>query len=78
MEARIAKWGNSLGLRIPLAAVKAIGIKENTMVDLRIKRNEIVISKAKSYKLADLLSKVTAKNRHSEIDTGTVVGEEVW
>jgi antitoxin MazE len=78
MEARIAKWGNSLGLRIPLALVKAIGIKENTMVNLKVKNNEIVVSKTKSYKLNDLLSKITAKNKHHAIDTGNIVGEEVW
>jgi antitoxin MazE len=28
--------------------------------------------------LADLLAQITAENLHDEIDTGTVVGNEVW
>jgi antitoxin MazE len=78
MESRITKWGNSLGIRIPRAMANEIAIDENTTVNLVVKNNDIVISKAKKYKLADLLSGITRNNRHAEISTGQPVGEEVW
>jgi antitoxin MazE len=78
MEARVSKWGNSLGLRIPLSMAKATGLIENTSVELSIKNNEIIIAKSKTYKLSELLSKVTSKNKHNETDTGSAVGNEVW
>jgi antitoxin MazE len=78
MEARVSKWGNSLGLRIPLSVAKATGLIENTSVELTVKNNEIVIAKSKTYKLNELLAKVTDKNKHCETDTGSIVGNEAW
>ena len=78
IEARVSKWGNSLGLRIPLAMAKATGLKENSTVELNVKNNEIIIAKCKSYKLDELLAKITAKNKHNAIETGDAVGNEIW
>jgi antitoxin MazE len=78
MEARVSKWGNSLGLRIPLPIAKAIGLSENTTVQLTAKNGEIVVAKSKAYKLEDLLAKITTKNKHAETDTGSAVGKEDW
>jgi antitoxin MazE len=33
---KITKWGNSLGIRLPLAVVKALGLKEGDQVDIRV------------------------------------------
>ncbi len=33
---KITKWGNSLGIRLPLAVVKALGVKEGDQVDIRV------------------------------------------
>ena len=78
VEARIAKWGNSCGIRLPNSIVKALKMKEGTTVDIRMEKSHIVVSKSKSYKLKDLLSKITAQNRHKEIATGPSVGDEIW
>jgi antitoxin MazE len=78
MEARIAKWGNSLGLRIPLAIAKATGINENSTVDLSVKNNEIVIVRTKTYRLDKLLAQISTKNKHQEVETGRALGEEIW
>jgi antitoxin MazE len=34
MKVKIAKWGNSLGLRLPKAAVEAAGVRPGTELDL--------------------------------------------
>ncbi|MFO1155140.1 MAG: AbrB/MazE/SpoVT family DNA-binding domain-containing protein [Rhodospirillales bacterium] len=33
---RVAKWGNSLALRLPAAVVEALGLKEGDEVEIRI------------------------------------------
>ena len=78
MQSRIAKWGNSCGIRIPKSIAKELDINEGTAVEINIQNNNIVISKARAYRLDELLAKVTPQNTHSEIDTGKPVGQEIW
>jgi antitoxin MazE len=76
MEARVAKWGNSCGIPLPNSIIKALKMGEGTTVEIHMEKNHIVISKSKSYKLNDLLSKITSRNKHSEIATGPLFGDE--
>jgi len=76
MLANISKWGNSLGIRIPLSIAKQVGISEGEPVELTVENNHILIQK--KYRLESLLAKITPENIHSEIDTGTSVGGETW
>ena len=78
MHARIAKWGNSCGVRLPSSIVKALDISEGSLVDIHMEKNHIVVSKSINYRLEDLVSQITPHNRHSEISTGPPVGEEIW
>ncbi|NSW92892.1 MAG: AbrB/MazE/SpoVT family DNA-binding domain-containing protein [Firmicutes bacterium] len=77
MQPHVQKWGNSLGIRIPLALAQKIGLKEGTPVDLEAKDDAIIIRR-KRYSLEQLLSQVTPNNIHGEVDTGTQVGREIW
>ena len=47
MTAKISKWGNSLGLRIPRAAAEILGLNDNDIVSVETKGESIVISPAK-------------------------------
>jgi len=82
MDMTIAKWGNSLGVRIPSALAKAIGLSEGAPVRLAARKGSIVIEPAapakKKATLAALLAKVTPDNLHSSIETGPAVGNEIW
>lgn len=78
MESRISKWGNSFGVRIPRTLAHEAGIQENTTVEITLEGDRIVICKVTSYKLDELLSKVTSDNMHSESDTGQPQGQEAW
>lgn len=80
MQTKIQKWGNSLGLRIPRAFAKEAGVAAGVEVDLSIRDGKLIISPVGrvKYRLADLVQKVTAKNRHDEVDTGSPVGREAW
>lgn len=44
MEARIQKWGNSNGIRIPSSILKSLNIKTNNVLNIEQKENKIIIS----------------------------------
>ncbi len=79
MKIKVQKWGNSLGLRIPKVIAEEIGLKENTPVELSLKKKKIIISPIKpEITLKKLLSQVTEENLHREVDTGSPEGREIW
>lgn len=80
MQTKIQKWGNSLGLRIPKAFAEEAGVQAGSQVELSVENGVLTMrpSRRKKYRLQELLRRVTAKNLHDEVDTGTPVGREVW
>jgi len=80
MKTTIKKWGNSLGLRLPMATIKDMGLFENSEVDILIKDDCLVLQPKKiaTYNLRDLILKISPKNLHKEVDWGNKVGKEVW
>jgi antitoxin MazE len=76
---RVAKWGNSLGVRIPRAAAKKVGLTEGTSVEVKIAGRTLVLAlAAPEYRLEDLVAKITPKNRHRETSWDGPVGNEIW
>jgi antitoxin MazE len=45
---KVARWGNSLGFRIPQEAVDQLKLKEGESVKVRVKRHTITIQRARS------------------------------
>jgi len=79
MRARITKWGNSLGLRIPQAVAKEVGFDEGARVEVTVSGRNLVLAPAhREYTLKELVDKITPKNRHGETDWGVSVGDEDW
>jgi antitoxin MazE len=75
---QIAKWGNSLGLRIPQNIAAQVGLSEGTPVVLEISDGKLIIKpKRKKYSLVKLLESITPENIHPETDTGKAVGNEI-
>ncbi len=80
MKAKIQKWGNSLAVRIPKSFAVQTKIEQNTTVDLNVIDGKIIVEPEKQkprFTLAELLSKVTEENIHSETDWGKPVGKEI-
>lgn len=77
MQTKIAKWGNSLGIRIPKWMAEKAGLAEGIPVVLEVEQDAIIIRK-KVYSLETLLSHVTSLNLHTETETGRPVGKEMW
>jgi antitoxin MazE len=76
---QIAKWGNSLGLRLPKSVAREVQIDEGDRVDVSVKNGAIVIRASRpTYSLAQLVAKITPRNRHDESDWGPPVGDEAW
>ena len=77
-ESRIAKWGNSLAVRIPLAVARQANLGEGDSVDVTLgPEGGIVLRPARrKYELSDLVREITRKNRHAETDWGGAQGEE--
>jgi antitoxin MazE len=79
MKTHLAKWGNSLALRLPKALTESHALKEGAAIELIEHAEGILLRPAsKRYELNDLLKKVRPGNLHTSIDTGAPVGKEAW
>lgn len=80
MRTKVQRWGHSLAIRIPKPFAIEAKLGEETEVDLTVKNGSLVVAPATkpTQRLQDLLSRVTKRNRHGEVDTGSPVGREVW
>ncbi len=76
----LVKWGNSLGIRIPIAIAKQINLAEGTNVTLTVVDGNLVIQpiQRKKYTLDELLEGMTPENCHREVEMGEPVGNEIW
>lgn len=80
MVGTIAKWGNSLAIRIPQNLAKEINLAEGSEVQLVLIDGKLTIERItrRRYSLEELVETITPENVHTEIDTGVAVGNEVW
>ena len=80
MTTKVQKWGNSLAVRIPKSAAGETNIRNGSKVNLVVVDGKLLISPTdkKRYRLKELVSGVTNKNKQQETDFGAAVGNEVW
>jgi antitoxin MazE len=80
MLTKIQKWGNSLALRIPKAFALDAQLENDSLVEISFVEGQIVITPVitPNWTLEDLLSGINPNNLHSEVDTGSAVGMEIW
>lgn len=80
MEARIQKWGNSDGIRIPSSILKSLNIKTNDILNIEQVDGKIVISipKKKKISLEDRFKEYHGKNLAKEFSWDENVGKEIW
>ncbi|RWK48541.1 AbrB/MazE/SpoVT family DNA-binding domain-containing protein [Mesorhizobium sp.] len=79
MIAAVAKWGNSLALRIPTAFAREISVREGGTVDISVTNGVLLVRPVDDthvYDLEALLCGITEENRHDEVATGKSVGNE--
>lgn len=78
METTVAKWGNSLALRIPKRLAQEAGLVEHSHVTLSQEDGEILVRLCPGPSLDDLLSGINEDNLHAEVTTGKRTGREAW
>ena len=69
MEAKLQKWGNSDGIRIPSSFLKLLNLKTNDKVDLKFEDDKIILEeKFKQYNGENLAKDfIWDKNQGKEI-----------
>jgi antitoxin MazE len=78
MQAQLARWGNSLGLRIPRDIAERTGLRPGDRVEIAAENGRVVISPARRrYVLADLLTDMTPEALREAFDWGPDRGREV-
>ncbi len=79
MQTSIAKWGNSLALRLPRHVVEGANLKEGASVVVEVQDGNLIVRPArKKFKLSELLADHKPTHRHGETDWGQRRGEEEW
>ncbi len=80
MRTKIHRWGHSLALRIPKPFAIEAKLGDRTEVELTVTNGKLVVTPTTkpAQSLEDLLSRVTKRNLHEEVDPGTPVGREAW
>jgi len=69
-----------LALRIPKAFASELGLDPGSAVEVTLEDGGLSVrpAPAREYRLDELLSGVTAANRHAEEDFGPPAGGEAW
>jgi antitoxin MazE len=68
-QVQIAKWGNSLGLRVPRDLAARIGLTEGTRVDVETRGNGLIVTKSnRRFTLDELLAGMTPEREHRALD----------
>jgi antitoxin MazE len=65
VQIQIAKWGNSLGLRVPRDLAMKLGLREGSRVEIEARGNDLVVTKSRRrFTLDELLAGMTPDRAH--------------
>ena len=79
MQVNIAKWGNSLALRLPRNVAQQTRLTEGATVSIEARDGQIVLTPVrKRFKLSELLAGMPERNAAVEVDWGKQEGDEHW
>ena len=79
-KSQLAKWGNSLAVRLPRRIVETARLREGDPLNVSVGKDGAVVMRPahRKYRLEELVSGITPRNRHDETDWGAPVGKEPW
>ena len=80
MEARLQKWGNSTGIRIPSIILKSLNLKTNDKMNIEQYEDKIIINKSNKEKisLSERFNNYNGKNLAKEFSWDDPKGKEIW
>lgn len=78
----IQKWGNSYAVRLPKASVQKLNLQAGNSVEIREAVHggtlSIIPVRHRAASLAEMVARITKKNRHDATDWGSAIGKEAW
>jgi antitoxin MazE len=81
MTAKISKWGNSQGLRMPKDIMDSLHLQVGDNVNITMRDGKVIIEPMKkdilNYNLNELISKIPTNYKTTE-EFDTTVGKEEW
>ena len=77
MQTHIQKWGNSLGIRIPMKFSRDLKLKPGSLVNVMLEDRRLIILPQR-YTLEEMLIGITEDNLHHETLAGKPRGQEEW
>jgi antitoxin MazE len=79
MHTTVARWGNSLAIRLPKSAAELSDLHEGDAVEINIdEHGQLVVRPAREYfTIEQLIVGMTPENRHEEMFPDTI-GREIW
>jgi len=80
MKTQLARWGNSMAVRIPKSVAQAAKLRLGDRLELAHEGSGVVSIRKKkgTPSLKDLMREITPENLHAEIDWGGPEGQELW
>jgi len=80
LKSQLAKWGNSLAVRIPKAVAEAARLREGDDLEFSVEPGGGVKLRRPKRKpsLQELVRGISAENLHASIEWGEAVGKELW
>ena len=80
MKSQLAKWGNSLAVRIPKAVAEAASLREGEDLEFSVEASgSVSLNRPKRRRsIEDLVAGITSDNVHQATQWGEAVGRELW
>ena len=80
MKTKVARWGNSLALRLPKHLTTSYHISEGSDVEIVEEAQGLLVKPVpgKKFQLDDLLKGISKDNLHTEIESTGPRGKEIW
>ena len=80
MEARLQKWGNSVGIRIPRGILKELNLKINDLINIEKVDEKIVMTKQINAKISlqDRFANYHGDNLAKDFSWDDAKGKELW
>jgi antitoxin MazE len=76
---KIARWGNSLAVRIPQPLAEQARLGEGDEVEVSVSDGALTFRRSEAdLQLERLVAAITPENRHDETDWGEARGAEAW
>ena len=80
MKTKVARWGNSLALRLPKQLANSYHLSEGSDVEIVEEAQGLLVKpvSGKHFQLEDLLKGVSENNLHTGIESTGPQGREIW